>query len=145
MFNFGLLPGKMPFNIPNLSRNNRVFGANRLAQNFFRDYFDHQLSLLSVFSWTNSKNVHLCVLMYKNFYFSRFRMTIRVMKKTKVLLEKPFPLKVIIEWWWTFSTIILNFQKTITKQKAKDGRWMCLMSMPKGENSSKKPLKICEH
>ena len=32
--------------------------------------------------------------MYKNFYFLLFRMKIRVMKKTKVLLEKPLPLKV---------------------------------------------------
>ena len=34
------------------------------------------------------------ILLYKNFNFFRSRMKIRVMKKTKVLLEKPLPLKV---------------------------------------------------
>ena len=78
------------------------------------------------------------ILLCKNCDFSVLEWKIVLSKKLRCHLQKLYLWRWIIKRWWTFSTIIWNFQKKITKLKAKDGRWM---SMPKIENSSEKPLK----
>ena len=59
--------------------------------------------------------------MYKNFYFLRFRMKIRVMKKTKVLLEKPLPLKV--SYWVMVDFLDYYFKFSEDDHETENKRW----------------------